>query len=159
MSTTCTIVDEPTQVCISCPEVPYIAPVPSQTLVDPRLGWNSSARSIAEHAGDCYVSFSAPQVVGLVIGFAPSYQPTDPASIHHGFYLFQRSGRDVYQIIERGIVQTARTQRFDQRFRIERTGTQVTYKVDGAVVHSSAAPSSGTIMVVACMYAAPDGVY
>lgn len=161
MAVTCTIVDEPTQVCVSCPEQPAVTAVPVQTLTDPRLGWNASARSVVELSGDCYAAFAAPQVIGVVIGFAPEYIPADPASVRHGFYLFQRSGRDVYQVIERGIVQTAYGTRNIgvDHYRIERLGTQVQYKVNNVVVHTSAVPSSGTIMVVACMYAAPDGVY
>jgi hypothetical protein len=157
----CTMVFEPTRMCVSCPELPFIQAVPARTVVDPRLGWNSSARSAVELDGDCYVSFSAPQVVGLVIGFATQYQPTDPVSIRHGFYMLQRSGRDVYHIIERGIVQTVSADRDVDidRYRVERVGEQVQYKVNGTVVHSSTVPSRGQIMVVACMYAASDGVY
>lgn len=158
----CEIIDTPEATCISCPEMPAIPSTPTVVNRDPQHGWNSSARSSATHSGDCYTEFSAPPAAGLVCGFAKDYLPPDPITVTHGFYLFQRNGRSMYQIIERGTARLAAPVTRDpanDRYRIERIGTDVRYLVNDVEVYQSARASNGALMVAAFMYAAGDGVY
>lgn len=146
--------------CVTCPEVPAVAGSPAQVIVDPRLGWNTSARSIDVRDGDFYTQFGIPPSVGVVCGFASAHPNRDPANIEHGFYAHSYGGAEYFVVIERGAEKTVRVARVPATdvFRIERRVGVVRYFRNGRQIYVSATPSTGAKMIVACMYSAEDGV-
>lgn len=147
------------QACLDCPEVAAVPAVPAQTIVDRQLGWNSGARSGVSIIGDCYTQFTVPaHAVGVVCGLAPARNGTDPANVPHAFYVYQDAGRELWCVVEGGIPKTAPVARGDDLFRIERRAGVVRYFVNNRRVYVSAAPARAPLMVVACLYAAFDGI-
>lgn len=146
--------------CVSCPEVPAVIAAPAQTITDPRLGWNTSARSIDVREGDFFVQFGIPPSVGVVCGFAAGHPNRDPANVEHGFYAHVYAGAEYFTVIERGVEKTSRVLRVPATdvFRIERRASVVRYFRNNRQIYVSTAPSIGAKMIVACMYAAEDGV-
>jgi hypothetical protein len=146
--------------CVDCPEVPAITAVPAVVVNDPLYGWNSGAYSQQTLDGDIYAQFNLPACVGTVVGFAPTRRSTDPVDIDYGFYCYKAAGREVWVVMERGVAKTNPVTRDPATdvFRIERRNGVVRYFFDGRTVYVSATPSIGAQVVVACMYAAQDGV-
>ena len=148
------------QSCVVCAEQPYIAPVPAQTIIDPNIGWNSSAYSAAKISGDCYTQFMLPDCIGTVVGLAPERASNDPRDIPHGFYIYEAGGRRLWSVSEGGVEKTAPVVRVagTDVFRIERRERTVSYFHNGKRIYVSDAPSIEPLVVVACMYSAGDGV-
>lgn len=147
--------------CVVCPEIPAVTAVPSQTIVDPRLGWNASAHSARSLAGDVYTQFTIPaNVVGVVCGLAPQHLDSRPVNVPFAIYVYSAAGRSYWRVFEGGVAKTAPVERASATdvFRIERRGSTVRYFFNGKTAYVSAAPSIGALVVVACMYAAQDGV-
>lgn len=149
------------QSCVVCTGQPYVAAVPARIEVDPQLGWNASAYSRARHAGDCVTQFQMPPSIGAVVGLAPERRSNDPSDVLHGLYFYKQGGANFWLVQEAGVAITdpvAHAVNSDV-FRIERRKTGVTYFCNGRIVHRSARPAVGSLVVVACLYAAEDGVY
>lgn len=146
--------------CIDCPEVPYIAGTPTQVLTDNLYGWNSSAYSAQQLDGDLYVQFNAPSCLGLALGFASERKSDNPRDLSHMFYINKSAGRETWVVAEGASTKTAPADRdpSTDTFRIERRNGVVRYLFNNRPVYVSAAPSYGPLVVVACMYAAGDGV-
>lgn len=160
MTQVCTPVVVSGQSCVQCTEQPFIAAVPSQTITDPQHGWNSSAYSSQQIAGDCYTQFTVPQSVGVVCGFAPERLSSDPRDLPFGFYCYQEGGRYLWAVVE-GFVQKTTPVAWaagSDEFRVERRAGAVSYFVNGRYVYASLNPMQTPLRVVACMYAATDGV-
>jgi hypothetical protein len=161
MTQVCQRVERATEVCVICPEVPYIAPVAAVTLTDPNYGWNASAYSAQRRVGDIYTEFTLPDVLGTVVGLAPERRSHAPRDVPHGLYAYRQGGARWWVVVEAGVPVTTpvlRNAALDDVFRIERRAGVVRYFHDGRQVHASSVPSIGSAVVVACLYAADDGV-
>jgi hypothetical protein len=135
--------------------------VPTQTIVDPQLGWNASAHSAQLLTGDVYTQFTIPaNVVGVVCGLAPRHIDSRPVNVPFAIYAYSSAGRSYWRVFEAGVAKTAPVVRVPETdvFRIERRGQGVRYFFNGRQYYVSAATYSGALRVVACMYAAQDGV-
>jgi hypothetical protein len=150
----------PVSQCIDCPEIPAVVAVPERTITDPRYGWNASARSRVQLAGDCYTQFEVPaHAMGVVCGFAGEHRGPDPRDVSHGFYVYQDAGRELWRVVEAGLPVTAPIARTPgELFRLERRPSGVSYFVNNRRVYASAAPAAPALLVVACLFAASDGV-
>lgn len=149
------------RVCYDIPAVPAVPAVPSQTIVDEMFGWNASAHSAIQRTGDCYTQFTVPDgVVGVVCGLAPEHLSSDPRDVPHAFYVYQEAGRSFWRVMESGVSVTdpLETLPDSDLFRIERRGGTVSYFFNGKRLHVSAVSSLSPLRVVACLYAAGDGV-
>lgn len=147
--------------CVDCPEIPAVAAVPAQTIVDPQPGWNASARSVLSISGDAYTQFTVPAgVVGVVCGLSNAHRNSSPGTVTHGFFVYQEGGKQYWRVIESGVYQTAAVLRAPATdvFRVERRSGVVRYFFNGRVYYTSATPLQGDAIVVACMYSAEDGV-
>lgn len=146
--------------CVDCPEVPAQAAVPEITTIDYQLGWNSSAYSVASHAGNCYTEFTVPAgSIGVVCGFAPSRIDNHPRNVNYAFYIYSEAGKEYWVIMEGGVNKTTPVVRTTtDKFRIERRGDKVTYFFKDKVYYTSLTRTTATLVVVACMYSANDGV-
>lgn len=161
MTNVCTTQTINGQSCVVCTGQPYVAPVPAVTTVDPQFGWTASAYSKARHEGDCVVQFQMPGCVGAVVGLAPERKSNDPADVPHGLYFYRSAGADWWMVQERGAGQAAPVAHLvdSDVFRIERRKGRITYFCNGRIVHRSALPAEGPLVVVGCLYAAGDGVH
>lgn len=150
------------QNCVSCPEVIAVAGVPEQIINDPRVGWNTSAYSRALLPGPCYTQFSMPAgIYGCAVGVTTARTSNDPRRLPHAIFVLQEAGVQWWTVYEMGVEKIPRERRFPETdlFRIERRGTQITYLHNGRRVYESTQPAAPEgLCVVACMYAAPDGV-
>lgn len=155
----CAIVDYPDQTCVVCPEVPAIAAVAERTITDPLYGWNASAYSATRREGDCYVQFGLPSAIGTVVGLANARLSHDPRDVPHAFYAYRADGREYWVVSEGGVAVTAPVVRAIDTdvFRIERRDATIRYFHNGRQVHEAPALLGG-LVVVACLYAAGDGV-
>ena len=147
-------------ICYDYPAVEEIAATSEQTITDNQYGWNSSAHSVVSHAGDLYTQFDVPACIGVVCGLAPAHKGSDPRDVDHAFYCYKSAGKEVWVVQERGVAKTAPVVRDPDTdvFRIERRGSTVRYFFNGKTKYVSTLPRSGCQVVVACMYAAQDGV-
>ena len=147
--------------CVDCPEVPAVEAVPQQTIIDPRNGWNSGARSSLMRAGDCYVQFSfTTPLAGSICGLAETFASTDPSVVDYGIYGLTDGAYTKFAVIERGEIARA-PENIDLStavFRIERAGSRIHYYANNVRVHSSDLRSASSLMVVALLYSADDGI-
>lgn len=144
--------------CIISPEVPAVAPVPAYVRTTPVLGWNAGANSIDQLDGDVFTKFTVPAgVTGLYMGLKGARaKPTLPSLITHALY-FERGVQDQFRVVEGGVTKTALVARgADDWFEIRRVAGAVTYWRNRALVYTSATPSSGPVLVNACLYASGD---
>lgn len=147
--------------CLVCPEQEAQAYVPARVERQAVLGWNAGANSIADHDDDLHMVTDMPMgVLGAIIGLKASRaKQTVPSLIEHGWYFQVAGGVDVAQPIESGVPVgspiTGRTA--STLFEVRRVGTQITYLMDGSVVHTSLVPSNGDRVVNCCLYASGDG--
>ena len=134
---------------------------PAKVENEPRLGWNSGARSIVTRYGNCYVEFDMPAVTGVVCGLANAFTSTDPSNVAAGFFIESAGGVSRYTAVEYGVPIPGvgpSVHSPTALFRIERVNGTVTYIVDGTPVHVSLTKLYGPLIVVGLMYAAPDGI-
>lgn len=146
--------------CIVCPAVPTIPAVPEQRIYSPRAGWDASAHSIKRLDGRVYTQFIAVGI-GTVVGFANEHRSSDPRGVQHGFYSYREAGANRWAVIESGVVKTTPVIHsfLGTTFRIERSRGKVTYLVNNRVVYVSTILSTGSLIVVACLFASGDTVY
>jgi len=121
--------------------------------------WDNGAASVQSVAGDAVVehviadpfyTLASETVVGFSSTNVDETQLTIEYGLHAailsvGFFKFPRA-----EVIESGVtVWTGSPGDYaaNSIFRIERIGTQIRYLIDGAVVYSSAAPSTGLLLV------------
>lgn len=147
--------------CYVCPELPGSPGTPTKVEVDPNLGWNAGAVSIATLSGDVYVSDAfdaAPS--GIVIGFkADRVVNTDPTRILHGLYFYTVANVAFVEVRELG-------QRVGQPMRytlgtpwmIRREADRVTYWMGSVLFAATAAKTLLPLLVNACLYSAGDSV-
>lgn len=157
----CYLLEVDGETCVYCPEVPAVTAVPEVIITDYNRGWNSSAYSASDIAGDVYTQFTVPALVeGVFCGFADTRTSNNPVDIPFAFYIYQSAGRQLWSIYELGVQKTSPVVRVPETdtFRIERRNGRVTYFFNGHVYYTSAATIFNDLVVVACMYAAGDGV-
>jgi len=156
--TPCTLFFE---TCIDCPALPAEPAVPETMELLGAYDWDAGANSIATHEGAQRVAFTAPAgVAGMSIGFKPSravqYRPETQT---HAFYFFHVGALDFVSVRELGAqVLSPRARDAGDTFEIRRIGNVVTYRINDAVVHTSAARSHGTLLVNACLFGPGDSV-
>jgi hypothetical protein len=161
MTDTCYLIETEEQTCVQCPEVLAVTGVPEVIIVDNNFGWNSSAYSGAQIAGDCYTQFTVPAAVaGVFCGLADARVDNSPSHIPFAFYIYQHAGAQLWAIWENGVQKTSPVVRVPETdtFRIERRAGKVTYFFNGHVYYTSVDTTLADLVVVACMYAAGDGV-
>lgn len=143
-------------------EQPYTPPrdakpaVPSQTIVDLNLGWNSGARSEAFITHDGYAEFCiSASVIGAFVGLNDEDADASYLGIEHALYF----SHGIARVYEAGAEVSYIGEYADgDVFRIARTGTQITYQVNGEVVYTSSKPSTGAVFIDASLYAGDDAV-
>lgn len=147
--------------CYDVPAVSAIASIPPVVHYDNQYGWNSSAISVAHRTGDVYTQFTLPaDVTGVVCGLATERKSNDPRDIPHAFYVYQQAGRQYWRVTENGVGVTDPVEAAPDTdlFRIERRADTVSYFFNRKRIYVSTKPSVLPLRVVACMYAAGDGV-
>lgn len=145
------------------PEQPYIAPraeipaVPSQTIVDLQLGWNSGARSVASMRGSGRIEFMSPkQTTGAVVGLNQTDTDAGFATIDKAWYLSGGIARIYEDGVEKMYVGPYET---DDLFVIERMFGVVTYKLNGTTVYTSETMLTDPVFMDVSLYTADDGIY
>ena len=145
------------------PEQPYIAPraeipaVPSQTIVDLQLGWNSGARSVASMRGSGRIEFMSPkQTTGAVVGLNQTDTDAGFATIDKAWYLSGGIARIYEDGVEKLYVGPYET---DDLFAIERMLGVVTYKLNGTTVYTSETMLTDPVFMDVSLYTADDGIY
>lgn len=145
--------------CLITPECAAVAAQPAYVSQAVVTGWNAGANSIQMLDGDVFARFTVPAgVIGVRMGFKGARaQPTLPSLITHGFY-FQRGIHDQFQVTENGAAKTTFGDRAESDvFEIRRVKGAVTYWRNGVLLYSSAVPSTGPVLVNACLYQSGDG--
>jgi len=118
-------------------------------------GWgNSGAASANSFAGDGAVDFTVS--VGnksVMCGLSDSNPDANYSTIDYGLYATGNAGGNLMQIYEGGTLRgTWGSYVPGDRFRVERTGTTVTYSHSGVVFYTSPTPSSGPLLVDSAIY-------
>lgn len=147
--------------CITCPAVTEIVAQPSITTVNPRLGWNSGARSVRRISGDCYVAFGVPTpVAGAICGLTTDFDTTSPEGVKFGIYVYAQAGLYKYVIVENGVTVTAplTVGLVATTFRVERFVARVAYYVNAEQVYLSEQREAGGLIVVGLLYRADDSI-
>lgn len=145
--------------CLVCPQLDGSPAVPTRTVTSPNLGWNSGANSIQQLDGDVHMveSFSAAPVnVYLGLKYTRVNQ-TAPYALAYAFRIYQLGTQALYEIWE-GSVQRlgAMSYVLGTPLEIVRANGQVTYYVNGLLVYTSGVPSTGPVLVNACLFSAGD---
>ncbi|MEZ2293934.1 hypothetical protein [Variovorax sp. RCC_210] len=129
------------------------------TDADFNLGWNSGGRSKDVIFGDGWAEFKASgSAVGIICGLNSDdgTQEYRGNLIDFAFYLF----RGQALIMENGVVKgSAGAYTSASVFRIERSGSSVAYKVNGATKYTNAAAGTAPVWLEAAMYSAYDEVF
>lgn len=152
-----------------CTVCPYIPPTPGESAhleVSNVIGWNAGASSVLELNGDLHVVFSVKRpVLGIVLGFRlPARTPLGlnvrPEFIQHGLYFTMVSGLPFFAVREYGAQVGSNMSWTDENdvFEIRRESGLVSYLKNSAFVYRSLVPSSGAVMVNACLYGSGDAV-
>lgn len=149
---------------IDVPGIPATPSVPAVMDVDQRIGWNAGADSDANLDGDVRVVFE-PAIVGAgAVGFVQDRDDVgDPTTLSHAFYFDNdpSTGRKRFCAIESGRrVSGYAEYAAGLSFEIKRVGVygEVTYRYDGNLIATSAAPLYGAVRVGTSLYRAGDGV-
>lgn len=142
--------------------IPAQPAVPSQTIVDNRIGWNAGGRSGKFIYADGYGQFSVPaSVSGVVVGLAPTTGVVDvvPAQIYYSFYF--NEGRAYIRANGVQIYFVGSYARTDV-WRIERLGNVIKfYSVSGTFGNqllTTTAAIPGPMSLQTVMYMARDSV-
>jgi hypothetical protein len=144
------------------PTLPFRAPsparpaVPAQVIIDYDFGWDASARSITELPGDGFVAFDGPATaVGVLAGIISPLVTTGYMRLPYALSFSHGAVR----VVEHGVVLASLgTTVAADRWVIRRLSGVVTYEKNGSVMHTSAVPSSGPIVLVAMLFSGGDFV-
>jgi flagellar hook assembly protein FlgD len=115
--------------------------------------WNAGSASMARFSEDGGVEFTAAQTNKiLACGISSSDTSYNYNEIDYAFYL--GAAGDLY-IYENGVSRGAfGTYQIGDRLRVERLGNTVVYRLNGALLYTSAVPSTGTLLVDSAIYSA-----
>ena len=137
--------------------MPYIAEtywITTQTTTN-TPSWNAGARTVATLPADGAFSFSVGQSIGIVCGLNANDQSVSYLEIAHGFLIEDTR----YRVVENGVYKTAwASYSKSATFKIARRWGVVTYRVDDALIYTSAAPSVGAVFLDASLYAYNDTI-
>lgn len=126
---------------------------------DSNLGWNSGARSSSVLFGDCWATFKVRRsAVGVICGLNIDDGSNEYRGnlVDFGFYCF----RGQALIMENGVIKgAAGAYTDDSVFRIERSGTTVTYRVDGVLKYTHNSASTAAVWMEASLFSAGDEVF
>lgn len=145
--------------CVVCPEVeaePAASPI---AIVDPLLGWNAGANSIAVLDGDVRVTDALEAIpVGIVVGFKGHRNGvTAPELIDHGLYFYGLDGRCYIEVMESGRrVGAPAEYTLGSLFEIRREAGKVSYWINQAKWLDSQKRSTGPVLVNACLFSGGD---
>lgn len=147
--------------CYVCPELPAVPGVAPSVVVDPQLGWNAGANSVAMLAGDVHVVWQfdvAP--VGVVVGLKASRTlPAEPALMPHGLYVHSAGANSFVTVQEQGqALGEAVPYTLGTPLEIRRVGGVVTYWANGVLLRQSPARTLAPVCVNTCLYSAGDTV-
>lgn len=147
--------------CTTIPGTPGRPGRKSRIEIQPNLGWNSGARSVAMIDGPCRLAFTMPKVTGAACGLATARRGTNPAGIDFALQ-FETSGAGaVFRAIESGrpVSEWASYVRDSTLFTIDRLWNgRLVAKADGVTVAQSAAIIDSPLVTVGCLYAATDQI-
>lgn len=112
--------------------------------------WNSGASSIATFGGNGAVDFTVTQTnVYAMAGLATADPDQNYTSINYNMYLTAGT----LQVYESGTSRVSfGTYSAGDRFRVERIGSTVYYKKNGAVIYTSTVASTGILLVDTSLY-------
>lgn len=124
------------------------------------LGWNSGARSIGFITADGSVEFKGrTSIVGVIAGMNVddgTVVDYNGNTIDYGFML----ARGVARIIENGVLKASVGAYTETTiFKITRTGTGISYKLNGVEVGTATGAGTGATWLEAAMYSAPDEIF
>lgn len=153
----CTTYYEP----VNVPEQSYLPPIPAaagypgKTQEEFQLGWNSRAHSVLPMLGHGAFSFKVTKdSVGIVVGLTPTPAASGFSDIAWGFYV----SKGVVRIYESGSEISYHGAQPDADLKIERSGGNIIYSIDGTVVRTT--PNSSVPMYLgAALYSGGDTVY
>jgi hypothetical protein len=145
---------------------PAIAATPGHTIEVEQnvraynLGWNAGGRSIAFITANGYATFQArASLVGAIVGLNVDDGVDGRYSgvtIDYGFLLMRGSAR----LIENGVVGAYLGAYTDATvFKIDRTGTTITYSMAGTTVHTSTGAATTATWLEAALYSGDDEVF
>lgn len=136
---------------------PAVPAIPAKRVYDNQPGWNSGGLSARGFDGDGYFEFViGPASIGVIIGISTSPDTLSPADCSHAFY----AHLGALEVFESGAAVKTVSVPLTERpvLRIARSGTEVSYLVDGRVVHTSSKASHGHARLDASLYMAGDYV-
>ncbi|HQO58656.1 MAG TPA: fibronectin type III domain-containing protein [Candidatus Omnitrophota bacterium] len=115
--------------------------------------WDAGSASIIRFSGDGGVEFTAAQTNKiLACGISSSDTNYNYSEIDYAFYL--GSAGDLY-IYENGVARGAfGMYQMGDRLRVERLGSTVFYRLNGALLYTSSVPSTGTLLVDSALFSA-----
>lgn len=136
------------------PGVPGIPGTPTVVSVDYLLGWNAGG-STAASLQQGRAEFSIGSVVGATVGLTTANESNDPREVIYGFQL----ANGIYRIILNGnAVGDAYPHTGLSRFVLERWNGDITWSVNGAVLHQAEDAVSARMVLDASLYAGGDAV-
>lgn len=147
--------------CTVCPERPASPGTPTQVITSAHVGWNAGANSITAldgdvHMGDTLDTVPSDAFVGLK---QDRDNQTAPYRLEHAFRFYGFGNSALFEIWE-GFVQCTSTASFPvgAAYEIRRVQGVVSYYINGVRVYESPRPSSGALIVNACLYTAGDSL-
>ncbi len=147
--------------CIVCPEVLASPGAPAKTVTSNNPGWNAGANSITVLDGDLHVVDAlAAAPVDMYFGLKYSRAGVGaPFMLAYAFRIYSLAHTTVYEIWEGPQMRAAAASyTLGATLEIRRVGGIVSYWAAGAQVYQSAVPSSGPLLVSACLYSAGDSL-
>jgi hypothetical protein len=118
---------------------------------------NASATSTVTMSGNVGVEFKAMQTTGYAMaGLAASNPNGDKVALTFSIYFTPGS---VVKVRESGVdVKTLGTYTTSDVYSVERSGTAIIYKKNGAVVHTSTKTSTGNLLAATVLYTQNAGI-
>lgn len=128
---------------------------PAQVIIDYRPGWTATAASSTVLDGDGALSFSIPDVEGVIIGLAAGAVGVDLAQINWAL----RFGPDDFHVMESGaLVGAGRIYTAGDTFSIKRLDGEIGYYQNDALIYTSASFSDADLLVNAGLYYGGDAI-
>jgi hypothetical protein len=131
-------------------------PVPGNSLIKTAAttAWDSGASSAQTILGNGYVEFTIPQTDFLgIVGLSTSDTNQSYATIGWGL-LFSNAVVSEYEVMELGVVKTGAPIVYaaGDKFRVQRTGSTITYYQNGVLVYTSLATTTAPLMFDSSIY-------